>query len=114
SEHGAAAVQVSNHGGRQLDGAIASLDALPAVAEAVDGKVPILLDGGVRRGTDVLIAMAMGATAVGIGRPVIWGLAVDGQAGVGNVLDLLTNELENAMALAGAPTIADLTPELLA
>jgi len=113
-EHGAAAVQVSNHGGRQLDGAIASLDALPAVAEAVDGRIPILLDGGVRRGTDVLIAMALGSRAVGIGRPVIWGLAVDGQAGVGNVLDLLTNELENAMALAGAPTIADLTPELLA
>jgi isopentenyl diphosphate isomerase/L-lactate dehydrogenase-like FMN-dependent dehydrogenase len=113
-EHGAAAVQVSNHGGRQLDGSIASLDALPGVAEAVDGKVPILLDGGVRRGTDVLIALAMGATAVGIGRPVIWGLAVDGQAGVGNVLDMLTNELENAMALAGAPTVADLTPELLA
>jgi len=113
-ERGAAAVQVSNHGGRQLDGAIASLDALPAVAEAVDGRVPILLDGGVRRGTDVLIAMAAGATAVGIGRPVIWGLAVDGQVGVGNVLDLLTNELGNAMALAGAPTVADLTPELLA
>jgi 4-hydroxymandelate oxidase len=113
-EHGAAAVQVSNHGGRQLDGSIASLDALPGVAEAVDGKVPILLDGGVRRGTDVLIALAMGATAVGIGRPVIWGLAVDGQAGVGNVVDMLTNELENAMALAGAPTVPDLTPELLA
>jgi isopentenyl diphosphate isomerase/L-lactate dehydrogenase-like FMN-dependent dehydrogenase len=113
-EYGAAAVQVSNHGGRQLDGAIASLDALPAVAEAVDGKLPVLLDGGVRRGTDVLIGMAHGATAVGIGRPVIWGLAVDGQAGVGNVLDLLTNELENGMALAGAPSIADLTPELLA
>jgi 4-hydroxymandelate oxidase len=113
-DHGAAAVEVSNHGGRQLDAAIASLDALPAVAEAVDGKVPILVDGGVRRGVDVLISLAMGATAVGIGRPVIWGLAVDGEAGVGNVLDLLTNELENAMALAGAPTIADVTPELLA
>jgi isopentenyl diphosphate isomerase/L-lactate dehydrogenase-like FMN-dependent dehydrogenase len=113
-EHGAAAVEVSNHGGRQLDAAIASLDALPAVAEAVDDRVPVLLDGGVRRGVDVLISLALGATAVGIGRPVIWGLAVDGQAGVGNVLDLLTNELENAMALAGAPAIADLTPELLA
>ena len=113
-EHGAAGVEVSNHGGRQLDAAIASLDALPAVAEAVDGRVPILLDGGVRRGVDVLIGLALGATAVGIGRPIIWGLAVDGQAGVGNVLDLLTNELENAMALAGAPTIADITPELLA
>jgi 4-hydroxymandelate oxidase len=113
-EHGAAAIEVSNHGGRQLDGAIASLDALPAVVDAVAGRVPVLLDGGVRRGTDVLISLALGATAVGIGRPVIWGLAVDGQAGVGNVLDLLSRELENAMALAGAPTIADLTSELLA
>ncbi len=113
-EHGAAGIGVSNHGGRQLDSAIASLDALPSIAEAVDGRVPILLDGGVRRGTDVLIAMAAGATAVGIGRPVIWGLAVDGETGVGNVLDLLRSELENAMALAGAASCADLTPELLA
>lgn len=113
-EHGAAAVEVSNHGGRQLDAAIASLDALPAVVDAVADRVPVLLDGGVRRGTDVLISLALGATAVGIGRPVIWGLAVDGQAGVGNVLDLLSRELENAMALAGAATIADLTSELLA
>ena len=113
-EHGAAGIGVSNHGGRQLDGSIASLDALPAVVDAVAGRVPVLLDGGVRRGTDVLIAAAMGATAVGIGRPVIWGLAVDGEAGVGNVLDLLTNELNNAMALAGVASCADLTPELLA
>ena len=113
-EHGAAAIGVSNHGGRQLDAAIASLDALPGIAEVVDGRVPILLDGGVRRGTDVLIALASGATAVGIGRPIIWGLAVDGETGVGNVLDQLTKELENAMALAGAASIADLTPDLLA
>jgi isopentenyl diphosphate isomerase/L-lactate dehydrogenase-like FMN-dependent dehydrogenase len=113
-EHGAAAIEVSNHGGRQLDAVVASLDALPAVVDTVDDRVPVLLDGGVRRGVDVLMSLALGATAVGIGRPVIWGLAVDGQAGVGNVLDLLTNELENAMALAGAPTVADLTPELLA
>lgn len=104
--HGAAAVQVSNHGGRQLDAAIASVDALPAVLEAVDGRVPVLLDGGIRRGTDALIALAMGATAVGIGRPVIWGLAVDGEAGVGRILDLLTGELEQAMALAGIPRLA--------
>jgi isopentenyl diphosphate isomerase/L-lactate dehydrogenase-like FMN-dependent dehydrogenase len=107
-EHGAAAVEVSNHGGRQLDGAIASLDALPAVLDAVDGRVPVLLDGGVRRGTDALIALALGATAVGIGRPVIWGLAVDGEAGVGRVLDMLTGELEQALALAGVPRLADL------
>jgi len=113
-EHGAAAVEVSNHGGRQLDATIASLDALPAVVEAVDGRVPILLDGGVRRGVDVLMSLALGATAVGIGRPVIWGLAVDGQAGVGAVLDLLSREFENAMALAGAASIAEITEELLA
>lgn len=113
-EHGAAGIGVSNHGGRQLDGAIASIDALPAIVEVVAGRVPILLDGGVRRGVDVLVSLALGATAAGIGRPVIWGLAVDGAAGVGHVLDLLTKELENAMALVGAPTVADLTPDLLA
>jgi isopentenyl diphosphate isomerase/L-lactate dehydrogenase-like FMN-dependent dehydrogenase len=113
-EHGAAGIAVSNHGGRQLDGAIASLDALPAVVDAVDGRVPVLLDGGVRRGTDVLVSLAIGATAVGIGRPIIWGLAVNGEAGVGNVLDLLRAEFENAMALSGAASCADLTPELLA
>ena len=110
-DHGAAAVGVSNHGGRQLDGAIASLDALPAVVEAVDGRIPILLDGGVRRGTDVLVALALGATAVGIGRCVLWGLAVNGEAGVGHVLDLLTAEFELAMALAGAPSVADLSAD---
>jgi 4-hydroxymandelate oxidase len=113
-EHGAAAIGVSNHGGRQLDASIASLDALPAVVDAVAGRAPVLLDGGVRRGIDVLISLALGANAVGIGRPVLWGLAIDGEAGVGNVLDLLTAELENAMALSGAASIADLTPELLA
>jgi isopentenyl diphosphate isomerase/L-lactate dehydrogenase-like FMN-dependent dehydrogenase len=107
-EHGAAAIGVSNHGGRQLDAAIASLDALPAIAEVVDGRVPLLLDGGVRRGTDALIALALGATAVGIGRPVLWGLAVDGEAGVGRVLDLLTDELTSSMALAGVGSIGEL------
>jgi len=109
-ERGAAAVQVSNHGGRQLDNAIASLDALPAIVDVVAGRVPVLMDGGVRRGTDALMALALGATAVGIGRPVLWGLAVNGEAGVGHVLDLLTAELELAMALAGAPSVGDLGP----
>jgi isopentenyl diphosphate isomerase/L-lactate dehydrogenase-like FMN-dependent dehydrogenase len=113
-EHGAAAIAVSNHGGRQLDGAIASLDALPAVADAVGGSVPVLLDGGVRRGTDALLALAMGATAIGIGRPVLWGLGVDGEAGVGRVLDLLVGELVQAMALAGAASIADLRSVMVA
>jgi 4-hydroxymandelate oxidase len=112
-EHGAAGVDVSNHGGRQLDAVIASLDALPAVVEAVDGRVPVLMDGGVRRGTDVLIALALGATAVGIGRPVLWGLAVNGEAGVGHVLDLLSAELELAMALAGAASVAEIGPDLV-
>jgi len=106
-------VDVSNHGGRQLDAAIASLDALPAVVDAVRGEIPVLMDGGVRRGTDVLVALALGAAAVGIGRPVLWGLAVNGEAGVGHVLDLLTAELELAMALAGTPSVADLGPELV-
>ena len=112
-ERGAAAVQVSNHGGRQLDATIASLDALPAVVEAVNGRGPILFDGGIRRGTDVLMAMALGAAAVGIGRPILWGLAVDGEKGVGRVLDILTGELEHVMALAGAPNVAALTPDLV-
>lgn len=112
-EHGAAAVQVSNHGGRQLDGAIASLDALPAVVEAAGDRGPILFDGGIRRGTDALIALALGATAVGIGRPILWGLAVDGESGVGAILDLLADELEQAMALAGAPDIGALSPALV-
>ncbi|MFO0722701.1 MAG: alpha-hydroxy acid oxidase [Myxococcota bacterium] len=105
-DHGAAAIVVSNHGGRQLDGAISSLQALPAIAAAVKGRVPVLLDGGVRRGTDILIALALGATAVGVGRPVLWGLAVDGERGVGRVLDLLRAELELALALAGCADLA--------
>jgi 4-hydroxymandelate oxidase len=112
--HGAAAVAVSNHGGRQLDGAVASLDALPRIVEAVAGRVPVLLDGGVRRGTDILIALALGATAVGIGRPVLWGLAVDGEMGVGRVLDLLCSELELAMALCGCARREDVTRDLIA
>jgi 4-hydroxymandelate oxidase len=110
---GVAAVEVSNHGGRQLDAAIASLDALPAVVQAAGDKGPILFDGGIRRGTDVLMALALGATAVGIGRPILWGLAVDGEAGVGRVLDILVAELEHVLALIGVPRVADLTPDLV-
>jgi 4-hydroxymandelate oxidase len=105
-EHGAAAVVVSNHGGRQLDHAVGGLDALPEVVEAVAGRVPVLVDGGFRTGTEVLIALAAGASAVLVGRPVLWGLAVDGAAGVTGVLELLRTELAQAMALAGRPTIA--------
>ncbi|HEX6655110.1 MAG TPA: alpha-hydroxy acid oxidase [Candidatus Limnocylindria bacterium] len=110
---GAAAVQVSNHGGRQLDAAIASLDALPAVVQAAGDRGPVLFDGGIRRGTDALMALALGATAVGIGRPILWGLAVNGDEGVGRVLDILADELEHVMALSGAAAISDLTPELV-
>jgi len=112
-EHGAAAVMVSNHGGRQLDTAATTIDALPAVADAVAGRVPVLLDGGVRRGTDVVKACALGAAAVAVGRPVVWGLAVDGEAGVGWVLATLRAELSRALALCGADTVADLTPDLV-
>ncbi len=102
---GARGIVVSNHGGRQLDGTIATIAALPQVADRVAGRVPILLDGGVRRGTDVLKAIALGASAVLIGRPYLWGLAADGERGVRRVLDLLGAEVELAMALAGCPTI---------
>lgn len=98
---GARAIVVSNHGGRQLDGAVAALDALPAVAAAVDGRAEVLVDGGVRRGTDVLKALALGARAVLLGRPILWGLATAGEAGVCHVLDLLRAELATNLALCG-------------
>ena len=112
-QRGAAAIVVSNHGGRQLDGAIASLDALPAVVEAAGTLGPILADGGIRRGTDLLVALALGARAVGLGRPILYGLAVAGEAGVGRVLDLLIAEVDLALALAGVPRAADLHRGLL-
>lgn len=98
-------VIVSNHGGRQLDGALPSLRALPGVVQAVDGRVPVLLDGGVRRGGDVFKALGLGATAVLIGRPHLWGLAVAGQEGVVHVLKTLDAELDRVMGLAGVETV---------
>jgi 4-hydroxymandelate oxidase len=112
-EHGAAGVIVSNHGGRALDTTPATVDVLPSVVAAVDGRVPVLVDGGIRRGTDIAKALAMGAAAVLVGRPVVWGLTVDGADGVRGVLDTLRRELEATMALLGAPTLGDLTPDLL-
>jgi 4-hydroxymandelate oxidase len=109
-QHGASGIIVSNHGGRQLDGATSTIGALPEVIEAVSGRVPVLLDGGVRRGTDVFKALAIGAAAVLIGRPYLWGLAAAGEAGVARVLEMLHAELELAMALAGCPTVAAITP----
>jgi isopentenyl diphosphate isomerase/L-lactate dehydrogenase-like FMN-dependent dehydrogenase len=102
-EHGAAGVVVSNHGGRQLDNAPATIDALPEVVEAVDGRIPVLMDGGVRRGTDVAVALAIGAEAVLVGRPALWGLAVDGEAGARRALEMLAEELRLALALLGCP-----------
>ena len=104
---GADGVMVSNHGGRGLDGALAAIDALPEVVEAVGRKVPVLLDGGVRRGTDVLKALALGATAVGIGKPVFFALAVGGEDAVVNLLEMIRRETEAAMAICGCETVAD-------
>jgi L-lactate dehydrogenase (cytochrome) len=106
--HGVDGVIVSNHGGRQLDGALPSIRALPAVADAVAGRVPVLLDGGVRRGADVVRALALGATACLIGRPHLWGLAVAGEAGVARVLEIFRREIERVLALGGWHGIATL------
>ena len=112
-EHGAAGVIVSNHGGRQLDGVPAPITLLPYIVDAVAGRVEVLLDGGVRRGTDVLKAIALGARAVLVGRPVLWGLTLDGEAGVRAVLEHLRGELDLAMALAGCATINDIDAALV-
>ncbi|MDC0770934.1 alpha-hydroxy acid oxidase [Streptomyces sp. HD] len=103
---GVDAVVVSNHGGRQLDGALPGVEALPAVAEAVGASCEVLVDGGVRCGTDVLKALALGASGVMVGRPPVWGLAADGQSGVRRVLDLLAEELRDALGLAGCASPA--------
>ncbi len=112
-QHGAAAIWVSNHGGRQLDTAVASIEALPEVVQAVGGRAEVYLDGGIRRGTDVLKALALGARAVFLGRPVLYGLACGGEAGVSRMLDLLTEELRLAMALSGQSDVAGLSPALV-
>lgn len=110
AEHGAAAVVVSNHGGRQLDLAPASLDALPEVVDAVGDRVEVLVDGGIRRGSDVLVALALGARAVLAGRTPLWGLAAGGWEGAAEVLRLLREEVEVAFHLLGCRTPADVTP----
>jgi 4-hydroxymandelate oxidase len=99
---------VSIHGGRQLDTVLSGADALPAVVDEVGDELDVLVDGGIRRGTDVIKALALGARAVLIGRPVLWGLAVGGEAGVRRVLELLLAEIDTALALAGAPRAAEL------
>ena len=108
-QHGASAVVVSNHGGRQLDGSVASLEALPEVVEAVSGRAEVYLDGGVRRGVDVATALALGARAVLVGRPAMYGLAFGGDKGVAQVLEILREETENALALLGCRSPAEVT-----
>lgn len=112
-EHGAAGVVVSNHGGRQLDASPATIDVLPEIAATVGDRTEILLDGGVRRGADVLKALALGARAVLVGRPILWGLATTGAEGVERVLRLLEEELDLAMALSGCPDVSAVTRDLI-
>jgi 4-hydroxymandelate oxidase len=113
TEHGLDALIVSNHGGRQLDGTRATVSALPEVVDAVDGRLEVLVDGGIRRGSDILKALALGARAVLIGRPVLWGLAAGGEQGVRAVLDMLRRELDVAMAIAGCRTPEQAGPSLI-
>jgi (S)-2-hydroxy-acid oxidase len=108
-EHGADAVVVSNHGGRNEETLRATVDCLPDVVAAVRGRVPVFIDGGIRRGTDIFKALALGATAVGIGRPQVWGLAAFGQPGVEAVIDILNRELTTIMHHAGTPSLAAIT-----
>lgn len=113
ADAGAAAISVSNHGGRALDGAMPTLMALPDVVDALGGRIPVLIDGGIRRGADILKALALGATAVLLGRAYVWGLAAFGQIGVQRVVDLLRAELEVSMALAGMPDLASIDRNLV-
>jgi 4-hydroxymandelate oxidase len=105
---GASGIIVSNHGARNLDTVPATIDALPRVVEKVEGRVPLLVDGGIRRGTDVIKALALGATAVQIGRPYLWGLGVAGAEGVTKVVEILRKEFEATMMLMGRPNIASI------
>jgi isopentenyl diphosphate isomerase/L-lactate dehydrogenase-like FMN-dependent dehydrogenase len=113
-DHGIDGVIVSNHGGRQLDGAIAAIRALPAVVDALEGRIPVLLDGGIRRGSHVVKALALGATACTIGRPHLWGLAVAGEVGVARVLEILRRDIDRVLALGGWDGIAALDRRVLA
>ncbi|WP_206244265.1 alpha-hydroxy acid oxidase [Novosphingobium terrae] len=112
-EHGVDGIYVSNHGGRQLDGTAPTLSLLPAIAGEVAGQVPIFFDGGIRRGTDILKALALGADVVAIGRPVIWGLAAGGAAGVAALLEAFRDDLAHSLLLSGCGSPADLDPSML-
>jgi isopentenyl diphosphate isomerase/L-lactate dehydrogenase-like FMN-dependent dehydrogenase len=113
-ERGIAGIQVSNHGGRQLDGVPAALDALPEVVAAARGRVPIIMDSGIRRGTDVFKALALGADAVALGRPVLYGLALGGWMGVKSVYDRIKDELTRTMMIAGTGSIGEIQRDFLA
>ncbi|KUJ68071.1 hypothetical protein ACZ90_22550 [Streptomyces albus subsp. albus] len=110
-EEGVDGLVVSNHGGRQLDAAAAPVEALPGIVDAVAGRVPVLLDGGVRSGSDVAVALALGARAVAVGRPVLWGLAADGEAGARRVLEAFREDFDHVLALCGGRVPADLTAD---
>ena len=112
-DHGASGIIVSNHGARQLDTAPATISVLSEIVDAMAGAVEVYVDGGIRRGTDVLKAMAYGARAVFVGRPILWGLAVGGEAGVKSVLEMLRQEFDLAMALSGCPRVTDITRDLV-
>jgi 4-hydroxymandelate oxidase len=112
-EHGAQAVVVSNHGGRQLDTSPATIEVLEGITTALDGRIEVLVDGGIRRGTDVVKALAFGARAVLVGRPILWGLAVAGEQGVRQVLEILRRELDVAMALAGCRSVDEIDIDLI-
>jgi 4-hydroxymandelate oxidase len=111
---GVDAIVVSNHGGRQLDSSPATITVLPEIVDALGGRIPVLMDGGVRRGTDVVKALALGAEAVLVGRPCAWGLAVAGERGVADVLRILRDELRNAMALVGCASLEEIGPATVA
>ncbi len=113
ADAGVAGIVVSNHGGRQLDGVVNALDVLPDIVSTVGDRVEVLMDGGIRRGTDVVKALALGARAVLLGRPYVWGLAADGEAGVAKVLQMLHDEVELALALCGCPNVAAVSSELV-
>jgi len=114
AEHGARAVIVSNHGTRYLDTTFATIEVLPEVADAVEGRAEVYMDGGIRRGSDVFKALALGARAVLIGRPLFWGLAVDGEEGVKSVLDILRDELEATMGMCGKTTAESIDRDSIA
>jgi isopentenyl diphosphate isomerase/L-lactate dehydrogenase-like FMN-dependent dehydrogenase len=108
-EHGVDGILVSNHGGRATEDLRATVDSLPEVVDAVGGRIPVFVDGGIRRGSDAYKALALGARAVGIGRPYVWGLSAFGQEGVERVLDILNGELQRTMRQCGTPSLAQIS-----